>query len=301
LAEEERRRELDQRRAAAEGEAKRKEEELKSVATAKEADRQRQEASKEQQREKQAREAAAKQQAEQQARDAAAKQQADQQAREAAKAEQLRSRASPSPASRALPPAVAFQAPAMKPGPIEGMLGVPPEDGERRLSQVSGYAGSQMSAAVKSPRTMQKRIQEVEARGCVAFDPTGSKIHIAGKLKFKDRFFGIARQDEPVAEFESMELARTALQDVYDLWRVYKVPAVVVSMRKQDKPGRPNPKKDAWDEQLATNRANLIRELLTKFGIPQDMISSSMAFGPEDAHYVDLRMPSVLASRSGPQ
>lgn len=135
-----------------------------------------------------------------------------------------------------------------------------------------------------------KKIQTIEARGNAVFDPSENKIVVSGKLKFKDRYYGVARQDEPTAEFEYPAGARACLADVAEIWMVYQVRSEVVSVRKNIQGGRPNPKKDAWEEALALNRAQLIRSELVKLGVPQDLVAARAVFGAADSNYMGLRL-----------
>lgn len=162
---------------------------------------------------------------------------------------------------------------------------------ERGRLEHERVARREQEQAAQSRREQQaiELRSTVEARGHARLDEADGRI-LMETLKFKERFFGISRQDPPVGELGNPVAARAVLEDTHQLWTLTQAPAEVVLVRKLGAAAaKSNEKKDQWEQELAGSRAEALRSALVELGIPQQMLTARTVTGSTEGNYVSLR------------
>jgi len=162
-------------------------------------------------------------------------------------------------------------------------------DEAARLSQERERLEQEALEAKKATEKYQ-RIHKAEANGHVKFDPEKMRIDILADVKFKPRYYGTDRKDEPSAEFADRQLAQAVFGDLEELLAVHDTGFTLEFVRSVKLPqdaGKVHEQKDKWNKALQRNRLDLLLDHLLQVGAPRDS-TSRLVYGPLEEMHLQL-------------
>jgi len=126
-------------------------------------------------------------------------------------------------------------------------------------------------------------VKKVEVRKNVAFDVALGRVSLLKDVKFKNRWYGQERVDEPVAEFDNMVHARGIASDLAAIFKAYPGESQLIRLRKPQAPGAYTAEREAWMQSFAVNQGERLKALMGEFGVPTNSIKVGVEFAGPNA------------------
>jgi len=124
---------------------------------------------------------------------------------------------------------------------------------------------------------------KVCSRGNIVWDASRSRANVVRDIKFRPRWFGLERVDEPTAEFVDRGAAQAVAADLAAVYKAYPDSVELVRLRRAVAPGAYTAEHEAWLQMLATNQGEKLREELVDAGVPASKVSVCVRYAPPDA------------------
>mmetsp|Transcript_39107 Transcript_39107/g.83215 ORF Transcript_39107/g.83215 Transcript_39107/m.83215 type:complete len:478 (-) Transcript_39107:601-2034(-) len=133
-------------------------------------------------------------------------------------------------------------------------------------------------------KSKKQKMQKVSKRRNVIFDEKLGKAEVAKELKFKKRWYGVDKVDDPTAEAASdISAFKAVAQDLALLYKAFPGECELTRLRKAHPPGTYTEDRNAWGEELALNEGDFLKGLLVEEGVPADDIKVEVAFASSTA------------------
>lgn len=129
------------------------------------------------------------------------------------------------------------------------------------------------------------RVKQALSKKNVTLDRQLGRASVVKDLKFKNKWFGTERVDDPTAEpFTDLKTFQAVASDLAALYHAYPGQCKIVRLRRPIQQSTYTEDRNAWMEQLARNQGEFLRQLVIQFqDVHAEDITVELQFAPSDA------------------